>query len=267
MEAGHLRVVGGAKHVGGAHGHWVFRDLDLTLAPGELFCLLGPSGSGKSTLLRILAGLDQLTSGSVEIGSGEDGPPRVGLVFQEPMLLPWLDVAGNIGLGLRYGRNVEHRRRGVVEEVAERLGIAEILRRSPDQISGGQAQRVALARTMLTRPRVLLLDEPFAALDPGTRAALQEWLQDLVTSTAITTLFVTHDIDEALRLGGRVGVLAGNGGGLTRQWTLTGVDDRHPARGPLRAEVADHVAALSGLQRRCLSGRTHGVPAAAATGS
>lgn len=249
MEARRVRIVGGAKHVGGARGHWVFRDLDLDLAPGELFCLLGPSGSGKSTLLRILAGLDHLTSGHVELGSEREEPVRCGLVFQEPMLLPWLDVAGNIELGLRYRRNEPRRSDGLTEEVAEQLGIADLLRRSPGEISGGQAQRVALARTVVVGPQVLLLDEPFAALDSGTRGALQEWLLEVVASLGITTLFVTHDVDEALRLGSRVGVLAGGGAGLSHTWPIVGVADGdvHPA--PLRGELIDHLASLSRVQR------------------
>lgn len=247
MEARAVRVVGGAKHVGGSDGRWIFRDLDLDVAPGEVFCLLGPSGSGKSTLLRALAGLDPLTTGTVRIGDdgATGGSAKCGLVFQAPMLLPWLDVRGNIALGLGYRRHRHLRRPGVVDELAERLGIGELLDRFPDQVSGGQAQRVALARTVVCRPPVLLADEPFSALDAGTRAALQDWLLDVVAELAVTCVFVTHDVDEALRVGDRVGVLTGSGGGIDRIW-INGSDGR-PDRAALGAEIITHVSTLSGV--------------------
>ena len=264
MATGHIRVVGGAKFLGGREGHWLFKDLDLDIDPGELFCLLGPSGSGKSTLLRILAGLDDLTAGTVEITSRAGETLNCGLVFQEPLLLPWLNVHDNIGLGLRYKQNQSdrrqrRRRRGhrhdEVSDLAERLGIADLLDRFPSQISGGQAQRVALARTVVTRPQVLLLDEPFAALDPGTRASLQDWLLEVVAKLDLTTLFVTHDVDEAVRLGSRIGVLAGSGKGLSQTWdlaslhgtdgTLDDLSGSSPAS--IREELISHVADLSGI--------------------
>lgn len=266
MAAGIIRVINGAKHVGGRGGQWVFRDLDLEVAPGEMYCLLGPSGSGKSTLLRILAGLDTLTSGQLEIRGTPIVDPRAlrsseharsGLVFQEPLLLPWLDVGENIALGLRYRRNrrvlsagTSYRRQVDIDgvtEIASRLGIADLLSRYPSQLSGGQAQRVALARTVITQPHFLLLDEPFAALDPGTRSSLQEWLAEMVTSLGLTTVFVTHDIDEAVRLGGRIGVLAGAGRGLSQTWDVTEVLDAGQHSGSLRAELVDHVSSLSCL--------------------
>ncbi|MCB1255913.1 MAG: ATP-binding cassette domain-containing protein [Microthrixaceae bacterium] len=254
MATGRISVIDGSKHVGGASGQWVFRGLDLDVAPGELFSLLGPSGSGKSTLLRVIAGLDSLTSGTVELGGDPHQQVVTGLVFQEPMLLPWHNIADNIGLGLRYRRN-GYKTRGLrprrghrpdaVIEIAEQLGIADLLDRYPSQISGGQAQRVALARTVVTKPQVLLLDEPFAALDPGTRSALQDWLLEVVAKLDVTTLFVTHDVDEAVRLGGRIGVLAGAGQGMSETWDVRAILGDGPATGSLREELADHVASLA----------------------
>ncbi len=253
MAAGSLRVVDGAKHYGAAGSDpadmgWVFRGLNLEVAPGELFCLLGPSGCGKSTLLRTMAGLDQLSAGRLEIDGVEPAPgvTGCGLVFQEPMLLPWLDVRANIGLGLRYRRNRAHRDAGVIEATAEVMGIGALLDRSPTEISGGQAQRVALARTIVTRPEILLLDEPFAALDPGTRNGLQDWLLEVVGRLGVTTVFVTHDVDEAIHLGGRIGVLAGSGGGLSRIWDVASVSRNGARTAAVRDELLEHVTGVAG---------------------
>lgn len=183
-------------------------NVSLEIEAGEIVAVVGGSGCGKSTLLRLIAGLDQPSEGSVRV---DDDPiraphPAVGLVFQEPRLLPWLSVAENVGFALA-GIAAEERRRRVAE-ILQRVGLAAHAGDWPRELSGGMAQRAALARALVARPRVLLLDEPFSALDALTRASLQEHLIELWTEVADrerpTLLLVTHDIEEALLLADRV---------------------------------------------------------------
>ncbi|QGG40411.1 ABC transporter ATP-binding protein [Aeromicrobium yanjiei] len=180
--------------------HVVLDDLDLDIAPGELVALLGRSGSGKSTLLRILAGLDEPQSGTAEI----DGAASV--AFQEPRLLPWRRVADNVGLGLR-GRGRAERRRRAAEVLAE-VGLTDKTDAWPVTLSGGQAQRASLARALANDPELLLLDEPFSALDALTRIEMHELVLRVWREHRPSVLLVTHDVDEALRLADRVIVLA-----------------------------------------------------------
>ncbi len=189
----------------------VLQDLDLQVHPGELVALVGPSGAGKSTLLQVLAGLRRPDTGTVRRPGGGRG--TTGLVSQHPHLLPWRTVAGNVALGLAYRRNGGRwpRRPPHGERVArllDELGIADLAGRFPSQLSGGQAQRVALARAIVIEPQLLLLDEPFGALDPVTRRDLQDWLLALHRRRGPATVLVTHDLDEALLLGDRVGLLS-----------------------------------------------------------
>lgn len=229
-----MHVIGGAKRFPGRHGRddrWVFTDLELDVADGEVFALMGPSGSGKSTLLRILAGLDDLTAGTL------DRSERIGLVFQDPLLLPWRNVAANIGLGLSFNANAGVASPADVESVAVELGIGHLLGARVDAISGGEAQRVALARAVITHPEVLLLDEPFAALDPPTRLLLQDWFRRLVRDRHLAAVFVTHDLDEALRVGGRVGLLGAGAGNVEGVWQIPPPDAGPAARSAVRAEI------------------------------
>lgn len=224
-----LRLVGGTKSYERAGRRVpVFADLDLELQRGEIVVLLGPSGCGKSTLLRTLAGLEPLDRGRIELGVPEHrpdgGPARahaVGIAFQEPSLLPWLTVAENVALGLRFAANRRPREQGRPGEVAgllDELGLADLAEARPSQLSGGQAQRVNVARVVLTGRPILLLDEPFAALDPATRADLQAWLARLVRAHELATLLVTHDVDEAIALGDRILLMAGHPGRIRRTW-------------------------------------------------
>ncbi|MFF4989435.1 ABC transporter substrate-binding protein [Streptosporangium saharense] len=181
--------------------HDVLAGVDLRLEQGEFLALVGPSGAGKSTLLRVLSGLQTPTSGTVR------RPQDTRSVFQAPHLLPWRTVARNVRLGLEYRANrVPNADRRVAEVLAE-LGIADLAHRRPSQLSGGQAQRVAVARAVVAGPSLLLLDEPFGALDPLTRADLQDWLRAVHERLGLTTVLVTHDLDEALLLGDRIGLL------------------------------------------------------------
>lgn len=206
-----LRLIDAHVSLGsGRHRRPVLAGVDLDVRRGEIVTIVGPSGSGKSTLLSALAGLLPLDAGRLDTGA--DGH-RPAIVFQQPLLLPWATVAQNVALGLRYRRQRARRqaRSDRTHAVLEQLGIGDLADRFPAELSGGQAQRVAIARTMVIAPSVLLLDEPFGALDPRTRRELQDWLLALRARLGLTVVLVTHDLDEALLLGDRIAVLRGPG--------------------------------------------------------
>lgn len=195
-----------------------FREVDLHVTSGEFLAILGPSGSGKSTLLRVLAGLEELTSGAIS-WAADGSRPRTGVVFQNALLIPWLSVAENIAFAKRFALHRSGFDDAYVDNLVRHFGLERLSDRYPDQLSGGQAQRVAILRAAATRPRLLLLDEPFSALDPATRADLQSWLANLAAELAVTVVLVTHDVDEALALAHRV-ILLGDNGRIRREWTL-----------------------------------------------
>ena len=180
--------------------------------PGEIVAVIGGSGSGKSTLLRAISGLDPASEGAVLLDGERITAPheKIGIIFQEPRLLPWLKVADNVGFGLR-GQPARAQR---IASALERVGLAEKASVWPRELSGGQAQRVAIARALVPRPEVLLLDEPFSALDAFTRADLQDHLLDLWADATPTLLLVTHDVDEAIVLANRVMVMCPRPGRL-----------------------------------------------------
>ncbi|GJD75343.1 ABC transporter ATP-binding protein [Methylobacterium goesingense] len=190
-----------------ADGTRALSGLTLSLAPGEIVAVVGGSGCGKTTLLRLVAGLDVATAGSIRLdGATIDGPhPGLGLVFQEPRLLPWLSIAENVGFGLADRPAAE--RRAQVARALDRVGLADHAGRWPRELSGGQQQRVAIARAFVADPRVLLLDEPFSALDAVTREDLHRHLLALWAETRPTILLVTHDVAEAASLADRVVVM------------------------------------------------------------
>jgi sulfonate transport system ATP-binding protein len=177
------------------------------IAPGEIVAIIGGSGCGKSTLLRAIAGLDRATSGTVTLDATAIAAPheKIGIIFQEPRLLPWLSVANNIGFGLASLPAAEKRER--VARALDRVGLVDKANAWPRELSGGQAQRVAIARALVPQPEVLLLDEPFSALDAFTRRDLQDHLLDLWADTRPTLVLVTHDVDEAVVLADRVLVM------------------------------------------------------------
>ncbi|WP_229403358.1 ABC transporter ATP-binding protein [Micromonospora okii] len=179
--------------------------IDLTVPTGEFLVLVGASGCGKSTLLRLIAGFERPTTGTVLTDGGSPVPGRgAGLVFQQPRLFPWKTVGGNIELALRYaGQPADG-----VDRLLTRVGLPGVANRRTWQISGGQQQRVAIARALAADRPLLLLDEPFAALDALTRERLQEDLRTVSTTTGRTSVFVTHSVDEAVFLGSRVVVLS-----------------------------------------------------------
>ena len=186
----------------------MLRDIDLDIRPGEIIALLGPSGCGKSTLLRLIGGLDAADAGELTI----DGTPvgevdqRSAVAFQEPRLLPWRSIARNVALGLPRGLAVDDGR----ARVSELLGLVQLEHATalrPRQVSGGMAQRASLARALARGPGVLLLDEPFGALDALTRLTMQDLLLDIHSSEPATIVLVTHDVDEALTLADRIVLL------------------------------------------------------------
>jgi len=218
----------------------VLRQLRLGVEAGEILSLLGASGCGKSTLLSIVAGLDRDCNARVRLdGRLLDGPDAgIGFVFQEPRLFPWLTVADNIS----FGAGLRNAPAQAISALLDEVGLPGYAEALPKQLSGGQAQRVAIARGLYTRPSVLLLDEPFSAVDAITRMKLQDLLARVARERGLTVLLVTHDIDEAVHLSDRVVLL-----------------DRQP--GPARAEMPIGLArprmrggaAASDLKRRILA--------------
>jgi sulfonate transport system ATP-binding protein len=211
-----------------AYGHdVVLEGLDLDLAPGEFVALLGASGSGKTTLLRTLAGLDLPDRGELRV------PPRSAVVFQEPRLLPWKRVVDNVALGLQR-RDARDRAQAALAEV----GLTDRAGAWPVALSGGQAQRAALARALVREPALLLLDEPFAALDALTRLRMHALVEQLWRRHRPATLLVTHDVDEALLLADRVLVLERGRIAFERSVGLVRPRDRaHPAFAALRTQL------------------------------
>lgn len=227
-----VRIRAGVKRFGAAVA---LRDIDLSIEEGEFLAVLGRSGSGKSTLLRVLAGLDTLSAGDIT-WSTDGGRPRTGVVFQQPLLMPWLTVAENVAFAKRFAAHRDAFDDEHVARLLERFGIDSLASRYPDQLSGGQAQRVAILRAVATNPVLLLLDEPFSALDPATRDDLQRWLADLAATLTVTVVLVTHDVDEALGLADRV-VLLGSDGAAHGQWHLSGATP--DATAGVRREILD----------------------------
>lgn len=181
---------------------------------GEIVAIIGGSGCGKSTLLRAIAGLDPASTGTVTLDGKTITAPhaKIGIIFQEPRLLPWLSVADNIGFGLADLPAYERRSR--VTQALARVGLADKAQAWPRELSGGQAQRAAIARALVPRPEVLLLDEPFSALDAFTRRDLQDHLLDLWADTRPTLVMVTHDVEEAVVMADRVLVMRPHPGRL-----------------------------------------------------
>ena len=177
---------------------------DLSLAPGEIVALVGPSGCGKSTALRLLAGLEQPTRGTVQRASGRG---ETSVVFQSPTLMPWASALDNVALPLELAGMNRRTARDQAAEALARVKLADARTAKPSQLSGGMAMRVSLARALVTNPRLLLLDEPFAALDEITRRALAEDVHHLWTQTRPAIVFVTHNVEEAAYMAPRVIVM------------------------------------------------------------
>ena len=222
--------------------------VDVHVDTGELVSLVGTSGCGKSTLLRIVAGLERPTSGEVLVdGEPVIGPgPDRGMIFQNYSLFPWLDVSANIAFGLGIAGMKKADRRARVDELLAIMGLTEHARRLPKELSGGMRQRVAIARALAPEPDVLLLDEPFGALDAHTRLSMHEFLRSVWRRTGATILLVTHDVDEAVYLSSRVYVLHAHPGRIVEEITMTCDPDLGPAvkRSPEFLDVRDEIHGL-----------------------
>jgi len=209
-----IRDVSQTYH-GGASAIRALERVSLDVAPGEFVCLLGASGCGKSTLLNLIVGLYEITSGTIDVGGR-----RVAMVFQEPALFPWLTVQKNVELGMRF--------RGVpaAERRDKALGLLRLVHldgfagRRPHELSGGMRQRVAIARALAQEADVLLMDEPFGALDAMTRDVLHDELEAIWSKTGMTVLFVTHNVREAVRLGDRVVLLSSRPGRVVAEFPI-----------------------------------------------
>jgi len=226
----------------------ILTDINVEVAPGEIISIIGASGSGKSTLLRAIGGLDVGFTGEIRI---DDSPvveydPRCAIGFQEPRLLPWATVADNVALGLPDGTS-KTAGKARVAELLNLVGLSHAADHRPREISGGMAQRASLARAMARDPEILLLDEPFGALDALTRIKMQQLLLDVHAQTGTTTIMVTHDVDEALLLSDRIILL----------------DDSQHAEGATIADIftppvprprASHDPALVSLREQLLLG-------------
>jgi NitT/TauT family transport system ATP-binding protein len=202
---------------------------NLTIPDNDFVTIIGPSGCGKSTLLRLVAGLDQPTTGQILLNGipvSEPGPDR-GMVFQSYTLFPWLTVADNIAFGLREKGTPAHQRTAIVREWLVRIDLVSFEHHYPKQLSGGMQQRTAIARALANDPAILLLDEPFGALDNQTRALMQELLLDIWERERKTVLFVTHDIEEAIFLASRVVVMTARPGRIKAD---VRIDLPHPRR-------------------------------------
>lgn len=220
-----IRAEGLSHHYHSALGQstLALSDVSITVGEGEFVCLLGPSGCGKTTLLNMMAGFLTPTRGTLEIsGRAVQGPsPDRGVVFQDYSLFPWLTVAQNVEFGLRMTGIKAALRSDIVHQYLALVGLEKAARRYPFELSGGMKQRAAIARALATNPDVLLMDEPFAALDAMTRGALQNQLIDIHEREAKTVIFVTHNIGEAILLATRIIVLSSHPGRIVQDLNVT----------------------------------------------
>ncbi|MGW9063577.1 ABC transporter ATP-binding protein [Achromobacter animicus] len=245
-----LQARGLALRYPGADGA-VFDGVDLDLARGEVVAVLGASGAGKSSLLRVLAGLQPATAGTLLMeGAPLTGVhPRVAVAFQDPSLLPWLSLERNVSFGLDFKHQpalTDAQRRARVAQAIDEVGLAHARHLRPAQLSGGMAQRTALARCLARQPSVLLLDEPFGALDEVTRGDMQELLRKVVADFQTAAVLITHDIDEALLLADRIVLLGGTPGRILGVWQVDLPQPRAdllPEMGALRLEILTRLRA------------------------
>ena len=246
-DAAHARLSGVTRVYPGTAGQppvHALGPIDLELRRGEFFGVVGPSGCGKSTLLEVLAGLQQPTAGTVDVRGAarwrRSVPDGVGVVFQEDASFPWLTVWDNIAFGLRRNGTADAEVRRRVDDVLAFMGLKDFARAYPAQLSGGMRQRVCIARTLVLQPRLILLDEPFGALDAQTRLLMGDEVLRLWRRTGATVLLITHALDEAAMLSDRIGAMSARPGRF-----LDIVDDRLAARARLRRSSAKPHSARS----------------------
>ncbi len=231
-------------------GRRILSDISFSVKAGEFVTVVGPSGCGKTSLLRLIAGLVTPTAGDITVAGRKTVRPSLdrAVVFQDygRALLPWRDVTGNISLALEAARIEPSKREPIIRSVLEKVGLVEHARKYPAELSGGMQQRVQIARCLAQSPRVLLMDEPFDALDAMTRESLQDEMLKIAAERSVTTFFVTHDLDEALYLSDRVIALAAGPGRIARIINISLPRPRsqvstreHPGYLPLRRELFD----------------------------
>jgi ABC-type nitrate/sulfonate/bicarbonate transport system ATPase subunit len=250
LVSGHaLEIRGLAKtfHVAGRPLQ-VLADIDLAVGQGEFLSIVGASGCGKSTLLRLILGLDREFTGELRVGGRPVQGPGAdrSIVFQDHRLLPWLDVQGNVAAALRHRRLDKAEKRALVTDNLRLVGLERFATAYPAQLSGGMAQRVAIARALVNQPHFLLLDEPLGALDALTRLRLQDELKRITRRDGMTTVLVTHDVDEAVYLGDRIVVMHPNPGRVARILEVP----RHMPRSrsdPMFIGLRDQVLTLLGV--------------------
>lgn len=226
----------------GRHDTLALDDVSLDIREGEFVCIVGPSGCGKSTLLNLVAGFDRPSAGRIVSGGTpvtKPGPDRI-VVFQEAALFPWMNVRANVEFGLRLAGEGRAERREAAERQLKLVGLERFARAYVHELSGGMKQRLQIARALALQPRILLMDEPFAALDAQTRDQLQEEVQRIWAETRTTVMFVTHNVREAVLLADRVIVMAGSPGRIKREIPIP---LEHP-RDPDSHAVVDLAAAI-----------------------
>jgi NitT/TauT family transport system ATP-binding protein len=227
----YLQMMGLNKHFETKNGPLVvLKDIDMSIEQGEFICAVGASGSGKSTLLRQIAGLDAPTSGEVRIdGQTITGPgPDRGMVFQHYTLYPWMSVQKNTEFGLKLQGVPKKIQREQASYYLNVVGLTPFAKALPKQLSGGMKQRVAIARALASEPKVLLMDEPFGALDIHTKEAMHEFMLELWQRTQITVFMITHDVEEAVFLANRIYALGSRPGTVRKEMTID-LPDRTPA--------------------------------------
>jgi NitT/TauT family transport system ATP-binding protein len=235
------------------------KDIDIHVETGELVCIVGASGSGKSTLLRMAAGLEFPTSGTITVDNDEiigPGPDR-GMVFQSYTLYPWMTVRKNVAFGLRLQGISKWVARGRVEEYLKVVGLSDFANALPNELSGGMKQRVAIARALICQPKVLLMDEPFGALDVQTKEAMQRFLLSIWKQTGTSILLITHDVTEAVFLAQRVYVLTRQPGTVLDEVSIN-LEDKHTPDIRLQPAFLQYQYEISNMIRATLDtdGRT-----------
>ncbi|GGH87584.1 NitT/TauT family transport system ATP-binding protein [Pullulanibacillus pueri] len=213
IKVDHLTKVFFKKHSSVA----AIKDISLDIKEGEFVCLLGPSGCGKTTLLRILAGLEKPSTGEYTIAPGKENKPLQSMIFQEQGVIPWMTVENNVSFGLRMRHAPKDELKERTEYYLDKVGLTEFRHLYPSEISGGMKQRVSIARAFANDPEILLMDEPFAALDEQNKFILQEELLSIWEETHKTVVFITHSIDEALLLSDRIFLMSAQPGTITRE--------------------------------------------------
>lgn len=246
-EAGWLRcnAVGKVWLAGTPRAVSALEDVDLEVAPGEFVVLIGPSGCGKSTLLSLVAGLEEITAGAIEHDGHPVGPPGPDrcMIFQQASLYPWLSVADNVTFGPRLNGMPKQERRDLAARLLRSVGLAHAVDQRPGELSGGMRQRVAIARALAMEPQILLMDEPFAALDVQTRSKLQDHVTNVWRESGASVLFVTHHIDEAIALADRIVVFTAAPGRIKEIVPVDLPRPRNP-RDPAVHEIHDRLLDL-----------------------